>query len=57
MRKISILFGPIMLLAVSLFSQEKISFTDLVTIDFNQLAKSKEKLRKNDREYSKLFDQ
>ncbi|MEY3576923.1 MAG: hypothetical protein RL394_506, partial [Bacteroidota bacterium] len=57
MRKISILFGPIMLLTFSLFSQEKISFTDLATIDFNQLAKSKKRIQANDIEYAKAFDQ
>ena len=57
MRKISFLFGSIMFVAVSLFSQEKISLTDLVTIDFNQLAKSKKRIQANDIEYEKAFDQ
>lgn len=57
MRKISVFLGIFMLFAVSLFSQEKISFTDLVTIDFNQLAKSKQRIEKKDRDYALAFDQ
>jgi hypothetical protein len=57
MRKISVFLGIFMLFAVSLFSQEKISFTDLVTIDFNQLAKSKQRIEKKDKEYAIAFDQ
>ena len=57
MRKISIFLGIFMLFAVSLFSQEKISFTDLVTIDFNQLTKSKQRIEKKDRDYAMAFDQ
>jgi hypothetical protein len=57
MRKISVFLGIFMLFAVSLFSQEKISFTDLVTIDFKQLAKSKQRNEKKDKEYAIAFDQ
>ena len=57
MKKISVFLGIFMLFAVSLFSQEKISFTDLVTIDFNQLAKSKQRIEKKDRDYAIAFDQ
>ena len=57
MRKFSFLFGSLLLVSISLFAQEKLALTDLVTIDFNQLAKSKEKLQKNDTEYTKPLDQ
>jgi hypothetical protein len=57
MRKISVFLGIFMLFVVSLFSQEKISFTDLVTMDFNQLAKSKQGIEKKDRDYAMAFDQ
>jgi len=57
MRKFSKLLGSFLLVSISLVAQEKISFTDLVTIDFNQLAKSKARIQKNDREYTEAFDQ
>ena len=57
MNKFSFFFGALMLGSISLVAQEKISFTDLVTMDFNQLAKSKEKIEKNDEEYTTAFDQ
>jgi hypothetical protein len=57
MRKISIFFGALILVSVSLVAQEKISFTDLVTIDFNHLAKSKARIQNNDKEYAIAFDQ
>ena len=57
MRKISIFFGALILVSVSLAAQEKISFTDLVTIDFNHLAKSKAKIQNKDKEYAIAFDQ
>ncbi len=57
MRKFSKLLGSFLLVSLSLVAQEKISFTDLVTINFNQLAKSKERIQKNDPEYAEAFDQ
>ena len=57
MNKFSFFFGALMLGSISLVAQEKISFTDLVTMDFSQLAKSKEKIEKNDEEYTTAFDQ
>ena len=57
MKKISIFFGAFILVSVSLIAQEKISFTDLVTIDFNQLAKSKQRIEKKDKEFAIAFDQ
>lgn len=57
MRKYSLFFGLLIFVSVSLFSQEKISFTDLATIDFNQLAKSKKRIQAKDIEYAKAFDQ
>ena len=57
MNKFSFFFGALMLGSISLVAQEKISFTDLVTMDFNQLAKSKEKIEKNDEEYTTAFNQ
>jgi hypothetical protein len=57
MRKFSIFFGALILVSVSLVAQEKISFTDLVTMDLNQLEKSKAMIQKNDKEYTNAFDQ
>lgn len=57
MRKFSFFFGVLMLGSICLVAQEKISFTDLVTMDFNQLAKSKQRIEKNDKEYTRAFDQ
>ena len=57
MNKFSFFFGALMLGSISLVAQEKFSFTDLVTMDFSQLAKSKEKIEKNDEEYTTAFDQ
>ena len=57
MRKFSIFFAASMLFTIALVAQEKISFTDLVTMDFNQLAKSKQRIEKNDKEYTSAFDQ
>ena len=57
MRKFSIFFAAWMLFTIALVAQEKISFTDLVTMDFNQLAKSKQRIEKNDKEYTSAFDQ
>lgn len=57
MRKLSFFFGSLLLVSIALDAQEKISLTDLVTIDFNQLAKSKERIQKNDKEYATAFDQ
>ena len=57
MRKFSIFFAAWMLCTIALVAQEKISFTDLVTMDFNQLAKSKQRIEKNDKEYTSAFDQ
>ena len=57
MRKFSFFFGVLMLGSICLVAQEKISFTDLVTMDFNQLAKSKRRIEKNDKEYTRAFDQ
>ena len=57
MRKFSIFFAAWMLFTIALVAQEKLSFTDLVTMDFNQLAKSKQRIEKNDKEYTSAFDQ
>jgi len=57
MRKFSIFFGCLIIVSNALVAQEKISFTDLVTMDFNQLAKSKQKIEKNDKEYTNAFVQ
>ena len=57
MRKISVFLGALMIVSLSLVAQEKISFTDLVTIDFNHLVNSKARIQKNDPEYTKAFDQ
>ena len=46
-----------MFVSIALVAQEKISFTDLVTMDLNQLVKSKERIQKNDKEYTNVFDQ
>lgn len=40
-----------------LFSQEKISFTDLVKLDFNHLANSKNKIQSKDQEYLPAFNE
>ena len=45
MRKFSIFFASLMFVSIALVAQEKISFTDLVTIDFNHLAKSKARIQ------------
>ena len=57
MRKISVFLGALMIVSLSLVAQEKISFTDLVTIDFNHLVNSKARIQKKDPEYTKAFDQ
>ena len=57
MRKFSIFFTSLMFVSIALVAQEKISFTDLVTMDLNQLVKSKERIQKNDKEYTNAFDQ
>lgn len=57
MRKFSIFFGSLVFVSVALVAQEKISLTDLVTMDFNQLPKSKQRIEKNDKEYTRAFDQ
>ncbi len=57
MRKFSIFFASLMFVSIALVAQEKISFTDLVTIDFNHLAKSKARIQNNDKEYAIAFDQ
>ena len=57
MRKFSIFFASLMFVSIALVAQEKISFTDLVTIDFNHLAKSKASIQNNDKEYTIAFDQ
>lgn len=57
MRKFSIFIASFVFVSVALVAQEKISLTDLVTMDFNQLAKSKQRIEKNDKEYTSAFDQ
>lgn len=57
MRKFSIFFASLVFVSVALVAQERISLTDLVTMDFNQLAKSKQRIEKNDKEYTSAFDQ
>jgi hypothetical protein len=57
MRKFSIFFASLVFVSIAIVAQEKISLTDLVTMDFNQLAKSKQGIEKKDRVYAIAFDQ
>jgi len=57
MRKFSIFFALLVFVSIALVAQKKISLTDLVTIDFNQLAKSKQRIEKKDKEFAIAFDQ
>lgn len=57
MRKFSIFFASLVFVSIALVAQQKISLTDLVTMDFNQLAKSKQRIEKNDKEFTRAFDQ
>jgi len=43
MRKISVFLGALMIVSLSLVAQEKISFTDLVTIDFKSSGQQQSK--------------
>ena len=57
MKKVLIFFCPLLLTSLCLLSQEKISFTDLVKIDFNNIAVSKNKIRAKDKAYIPAYNQ
>ena len=57
MKKVLVFFCPLLLSSLFLLSQEKISFTDLVKLDFNNIAISKNKIQAKDKEYLPAFNE
>lgn len=57
MKKVSVFILPFILGHILLFSQEKISLTDQVKIDFKRLANSKIKILEKDEQYLSAFNQ